>query len=329
MPVNKSAMVRYRIIDGCLRNSMHRCPSIDYLQSKINDAGYDVSVSMLRKDLQAMKEEFHAPIEHDRKRGGYYYTDQHFSIQGVPLTEDEIAALDYSTALLQQIKGSKMFQQFESAINKLIEGYRISKITGEETTRFLQIEEPLRQTDSQWLEPILQAVVNTTVLRIAYHPFGREEKEHLISPYLLKEYHNRWYLVGHSERAENILVMALDRIQRIEKTDALYVYPASFKPEDFFRYSFGITQIHGEEPERVVLSFTPHQAQYILSQPLHHSQKLIKENQNEMQVEYLVYLSHELTMSILSYGANVKVIAPEKLKDRISDAIKEMSKLYN
>jgi predicted DNA-binding transcriptional regulator YafY len=329
MPVNKSAMVRYRIIDGCLRNSMHRCPSIDYLQSKINDAGYDVSVSMLRKDLQAMKEEFHAPIEHDRKRGGYYYTDQHFSIQGVPLTEDEIAALDYSTALLQQIKGSKMFQQFESAINKLIEGYRISKITGEETTRFLQIEEPLRQTDSQWLEPILQAVVNTTVLRIAYHPFGREEKEHLISPYLLKEYHNRWYLVGHSERADNILVMALDRIQRIEKTDALYVYPASFKPEDFFRYSFGITQIHGEEPERVVLSFTPHQAQYILSQPLHHSQKLIKENQKEIQVEYLVYLSHELTMSILSYGANVKVIAPEKLKDRIADAIKEMSKLYS
>lgn len=329
MPVNKSAMVRYRIIDGCLRNSMHRYPTIEYLQEKINDAGYDVSVSMLRKDLQAMKRELHAPIEHDRERGGYYYSDEHFSIQGIPLTADEIAALDYSTALLQQIKGSKMFQQFENAINKLIEGYRISKITGEETTRFLQIEEPLRQTDSQWLEPILQAIVNKSVLRIAYHPFGREEKEHLISAYLLKEYHNRWYLVGHSERANNILVMALDRIQKMEQTKELYVYPASFKPEDFFRYSFGITQIHGEEPERVVLSFTPHQAQYILSQPLHHSQKLIKENQKEMQVEYLVYLSHELTMSILSYGANVKVIEPQKLKDRIADAIKEMSKLYN
>ena len=165
MPVNKSAMVRYRIIDGCLRNRMHRYPSIEYIQEKINDAGYDVSVSMLRKDLQAMKRELHAPIEHDRERGGYYYSDEHFSIQGIPLTADEIAALDYSTALLQQIKGSKMFQQFENAINKLIEGYRISKITGEETTRFLQIEEPLRQTDSQWLEPILQAVVNKTVLR--------------------------------------------------------------------------------------------------------------------------------------------------------------------
>lgn len=321
-------MVRYRIIDGCLRNSMHRYPTIEYLQEKINDAGYDVSVSMLHKDLGAMKREFNAPIEHDRQKGGYYYTDEHFSIQGIPLTADEIAALDYSTALLQQIKGSKMFQQFENAINKLIEGYRISKITGEETTRFLQIEEPLRQTDSQWLEPILHAIVNKTALRISYHPFGREEKEHLISPYLLKEYHNRWYLVGYSERANNILVMALDRVQKIEETKDLYVYPASFNPEDFFRYSFGITQIHGEEPERVVLSFTPHQAQYILSQPLHHSQKMIKENQNEIQVEYLVYLSHELTMSILSYGANVKVLVPEILKNKILNEINLMSKQY-
>lgn len=329
MPVNKSAMVRYRIIDGCLRNSMHRYPTIEYIQGKVNDAGYDVSVSMLHKDLGAMKREFNAPIEYDRQKGGYYYTDEHFSIQGVPLTSDEIAALDYSTALLQQIKGSKMFQQFENAINKLIEGYRISKITGEETTRFLQIEEPLRQIDSQWLEPILQAIMNKKVLRISYHPFGRDQKEHLISPYLLKEYHNRWYLVGHSERANNILVMALDRIQKIEETNELYVYPASFNPQDFFRYSFGITQIHGEEPERVVLSFTPHQAQYILSQPLHHSQKVIKINKQGIQVEYEVYLSHELTMTILSYGSEVKVLMPKKLQNLVRDSLKKTILLYS
>lgn len=329
MPVNKSAMVRYRIIDGCLKNSMHRYPSIEYIRDKISDKlGTEISVSMLHKDLAAMRTEFNAPIANDKQHGGYYYTDENFSIQAIPLTKEEIAALDYSTALLQQIKGSKMFQQFENAINKLIEGYRISKITGEETTRFLQIEEPLRQTDSQWLETILEAIVHRNVLNIEYHPFGREHKEHLVSPYLLKEYHNRWYLIGHSERAKNILVMALDRIKQIQASDTAYVFATDFKPEDFFRYSFGITQRHDEEPQQVVLSFTPQQAQYILTQPLHHSQQVIKETNDEIQVAYLVYVSHELIMTILSYGANVKVLKPISLRNQVKAIIKEMSKQY-
>ena len=153
MPVNKSAFIRYRIIDGCLTNPMRRYPSMEDILEKIeSQLGVGISPSMFSKDIQQMKQLFNAPIKFDRTRNGYCYTERIFSIREFPLTHDEIKALDYSTALLHQLKGTRMFQHFENAINKVIEGYRLSHIIGKSENQILQVEEPLRADSSRWLE---------------------------------------------------------------------------------------------------------------------------------------------------------------------------------
>ncbi|HRQ51056.1 MAG TPA: hypothetical protein PLR74_11000, partial [Agriterribacter sp.] len=84
--------------------------------------------------------------------------------------------------------------------------------------------------------------------------------------------------------------------------------------KEYFKYSFGVTHRYTENPEKVILSFTPKQAKYILSEPLHHSQKLILESSEEVQVQIGVYITQELMMAILSYGANGAFIKKMKLK---------------
>jgi predicted DNA-binding transcriptional regulator YafY len=275
-----------------------------------------------------MKSTFNAPIKFDRQHNGYFYTEEGFSIREFPLTHEEIQALDYSTALLQQLKGTKMFYHFESAINKVIEGYRLSGILGKSETQILQVEEPLRTDSSRWLERLLTAIVEKIPLRISYQGFGREEKEHDMSPYLIKEYRNRWYVIGHSSRAKNILVMALDRINRIEPTRIKYVNDSGFSPADFFRYSLGITQVHGTKPVQVVLSFSAIQAPYILSQPLHQSQTVIKQTTDALHISLEVYLTPELRMTILSYGPEAEVLKPASLRKDISKLVADMKKMY-
>jgi len=218
-----------------------------------------------------MKRTYGAPIKYNRNHGGYYYTEPDFSIKEFPLTHDEIEALDFSTALFQQLKGTKMFHQFENAINKVIEGYRISKIIGKSENQILQVEEPLKTEGNQWLEIILKSILEKNCLKLTYQGFGREEKEHEFSAYLLKEYRNRWYAVGYSNRTKNILVFALDRINNIEISKSKYVPGDKFIPAEFFNYSLGITQVHEANPQNVILSFSPEQAEYIMSQPIHHS----------------------------------------------------------
>jgi predicted DNA-binding transcriptional regulator YafY len=329
MPSNKSALLRYRIIDGCLTNKMHSYPSIDFIRRKIEgQLNSDISESMIRKDFAAMKDVYTAPIQFHKGRGGYYYTEPDFSIKEFPLTNEEISALDFSTALLHNLKDTQIFKQFENAINKLIEGYRISKVIGKSEKQLIQIEEPLKTQGNQWLEPILEAIINKNCLKITYARYGGEPKEHVVSACLLKEYHNRWYLVGHSKRSDNLLVMALDRIQAIEPSSEPFASLDQFQPDEFFKYSFGITQFHDVSPEKILLKFNPHTAQYIISQPLHHSQQVIAENETEVVVQLEVYISQELVMAILSHGAAVEVLEPQYFRDRIKDLISEMLVKY-
>ncbi|MEP6595228.1 MAG: WYL domain-containing protein [Ginsengibacter sp.] len=329
MPVNKSAHLRYRIIDGCLTNPLRTYPSMGFIISKIEEQlDTTLSDSMFNKDIQHMKRIYGAPIKYDRNHGGYYYTEPGFSIKEFPLTHDEIEALDFSTALFQQLKGTKMFQQFENAINKVIEGYRISKIIRKSENQILQIEEPLKTGGNEWLEIILKSIVEKNCLKLTYQGFGRQEKEHEFSAYLLKEYRNRWYAVGFSNTAKKILVLALDRVNNIMVSKSKYVPGDNFVPAEFFNYSLGITQIHDANPEKVILSFTPGQAEYIISQPLHHSQQIIVKNNKEVRIELNVYITQELKMLILGYGENVTVLSPDILKNEIKDCIKKMQELY-
>lgn len=329
MPKIKSAGVRYRIIDGCLTNTMHPYPTLEYLQEKIEQQlDTSISISMLNKDLAAMKQLYNAPIVYDKSKGGYAYSDPDFSIAEFPLTVEEREALDISTALLQQIRGTKIFQQFENAINKVIEGYRISKIAGIEQRQFLQVEEPVRPQNNPFLEQLLQSIIHQQPLAITYQGYGREAKLHQFSAHLLKEYRNCWYVVGYSDRGKNLLVFALDRIKDIAASDAKYIKVEGFDPADFFKYSFGITQIHDAEAERVVLRFTAYQAPFVLNQPLHHSQQVLKQTDEFVELEYHVYLTTELIMTILSYGKQVKVVSPQKLANTIQATAQEMAALY-
>ena len=328
MPVNKSAMLRYRIIDGCLTNRRHKYPTMELIREKIEEQiGFPISSSMFSKDLQQMKS-MGAPIEYDRYSKGYFYSQEGYSMQEFPLTSDEIEALDFSTALLQQLKGTKMFEQFENAINKVIEGYRISKITGVSESHILQIEEPIKIGGSEWLELILKSIVNKEVLKVKYNAFGKDAKEHEFSPYLLKEYRNRWYTIGFSGSSNYVVTFALDRIKKIENCNAKYFTEPHFNPKDFFKYSIGIIQRHSKKPKKIILSFSTEQAPYILSQPLHQSQKTIIENDKEVQLELFVYITQELKMTILSYGENVQVISPNILKAEIKEIIEKMKILY-
>jgi predicted DNA-binding transcriptional regulator YafY len=82
------------------------------------------------------------------------------------------------------------------------------------------------------------------------------------------------------------------------------------------------------EPEKVVLAFTPMQGKYIKSQPIHPSQQVESDNEKECRISLNVVINHELQMLLLSYGANVKILQPQSLADKIAASAKAMLELY-
>jgi predicted DNA-binding transcriptional regulator YafY len=331
MPVTKNAAFRYRIIDACLRNKRKPYPSVDVLQETITEAlnlDKEISVSSVNKDMKAMRDIYNAPIQFSKNYKGYYYEDPHFSINSFPLTEEEVRILDLSSSFLKQIKYSGYFTQFESVIEKLISGFRISKIPGYENRQLLETEEPISDTGLNWLETVYSSILYKKALKVQYKRFNSDDsKTHLISPYLLREYRNRWYMVGFSEKADAVTTLALDRVLSIEESKRKYIALDSFNEKDYFRYSFGVTVYANADPYKIKLLFDNSVAGYLLTKPLHSSQ-IANQLDDGLHIELNCYITPELEMTILSYGEMVKVIGPEQLKKKISDRAEAMWKLY-
>ena len=98
--------------------------------------------------------------------------------------------------------------------------------------------------------------------------------------------------------------------------------------EDSFKYSFGVSSTLDEIPQEIILSFTPHQGQYIKSLPLHHSQEIVTDNEKELRIKVKLCPTFDFTQEILSHGQNVTVISPESFRKHITNTIREMSENY-
>jgi len=337
MPANKYALLRYRIIDSCLTNEGVPFPNKEYLRQKCEDAlygsqGIHISESTIEKDIWAMRNEsqlgYYAPIAFDRASRGYYYTEEEYSINQISLNEYDLDAIKSATQVLQQFKGIPLFQQYESAINKIINRVQISANPQDDSIdKYMQFESLPASKGDEYLSPILEAIKFRNIVEVEYRKFQDDKtKTYQLSPYLLKEYKNRWYVIAFEPLRESYLTFALERIQDVNVLEEHFVRDDKFDSDKFFKYSIGITQV-SDAPKDVVLSFSPLQGKYVLSQPLHHSQKTVLKDDKEIRVKLKVYETYELIQQILSYGKDVSVIKPITLKNRIVTILKESLKM--
>lgn len=335
MPKNKEALIRYRLIDQCLRNKYRPFPTMDDFISLLEEKlGKTFSVSTVQKDIKAMKEDqslgFMAPISFHRGHRGYYYTDEHYTVASIPLNFEDISAMDFAAVILDQFTGIPIFEQYGNAVDKIKEAIDITKVLGsEKEVSFIQFEKVTYQEGSHWLPQLIESIKNRIVLNISHQKFESGELlNYILHGYLLKEYRNRWYLTGMIEPSMEIRIFGLDRIREIQLTELEYKWHPKFNPGEFFKYAYGIS-IYDSEPLDIILSFKPLAGKYIKTQPLHQSQEILKDNNRELRIRLKLYTGIEFKMVLLSYGENVKVLEPASLAEEIRATAIKMASLYS
>lgn len=326
MPKNKNAYLRYRLIDECLRNR-YKYFNREALAVRVSEKlGFTVSVYTIDKDLKALQDEFDAPIKFDKFNSRYYYTEP-FTLDGFELDDEEKNALNVSITVLDILKNTRYAESFKSIIQRLT-----AESKEYEKEDLIEFEQSEVIPGLDMFDRLYEAILNKETLIISYSVYGKEPKDHLISPYLIKEYRNRFYLVARKHDDTNndelIYCYGMDRINNIKKSNDLYKRTKEFTAKNYFKHSFGITRKIFEEPIDLELKFTALNAPYVLSKPLHSSQKIIDQTKDSLIVSIKVYESHELNMAILSYGAGVEVLAPPNYVSYIKGVAENMVKLY-
>jgi hypothetical protein len=114
MPHIKNALIRYRIIDRMIRNPYKPYPSKGDLREACEESlfgstyGEHICDSTIEKDLFAMRMEHDAPIKYSRKHEGYFYEDPEYTINDIPLSEDELDSIRFAVQTLQQVPMDKI-----------------------------------------------------------------------------------------------------------------------------------------------------------------------------------------------------------------------------
>ncbi|MBM77003.1 MAG: hypothetical protein CL846_00830 [Crocinitomicaceae bacterium] len=336
MPAIKNALLRYRVIDRALRNNFNPFPSKEQLRQSCEEEifgsleGEHICHSTIEKDLFAMRMEHDAPIVYSKKERGYYYSDDEYSLEDVPLTEKDISAIKAASTIFQQFKSTSLFGQYEFAINKILDRAVLSKESSSNNEdEVIQFEAQPTVRGNEHLEPLLSSIKSKTSIQFNYYNFIKNEHTvRRVHPYLLKEYRNRWYLIGKSELKNKIITFGLDRISDIIKLEKPFLVDSDFSADNFFKHSIGIT-VYDQLPQKIVIEVNNILAKYLETQPLHHSQVFEKINKNGSHVfSYFLLSTYELKMQLLGFGRDVKVLEPKELKEEIIENAREIIKQY-
>ena len=336
MPVNRNALIRYRTIDKCLQNRRRKW-TIEDLIDACNQALFEyegiekgVSLRTIRLDLRAMRSEqlgYQAPIVVTDKKY-YSYEEPDYSIANIPLSTQDLEILQEVTLLLKQFKGFTHFNGVNEMVNKLED-----KIYSEQNQKasVIDFEKNELLKGIEWLDIIYKAIITQTTLSISYQSFkARDASEIILHPYLLKEYRNRWFVLGMKKKGKEILTLALDRIIAINLLHKeLYVEPKNFNAHDYFQPIIGVTRNVGVEPETIIFKADFRQAPYIKTKPIHPSQQVIKEEKGWTEFSIQVIPNFELERELLGYAEGLKIISPNSLIRRLKNKIKNMNQLYS
>lgn len=336
MITTKHQLIRYNRLDRCFQN-YGREYTIDDLLELVNEAiiEYDpksegIQIRTLRKDISFMKSEsgYNAPIEAIKGSNGSYfyrYTDKNFSINKRPLNDTEAEQLKNAVSILTRFEGSPEFEWVNQLGPLLNDKFGLKN----QDKKVMSLESNIDYKGYDYITPLFNAIINKTVLKINYEPFGKEPYNIIFHPYFLKQYNNRWFVFGYNEFNQNPhWNLALDRINGNIETITEKYRNDDTDWQDFFDDIIGVSKDHKKEPEEIKLVFSKEQAPYIQTKPLHWSQKSKILEDGTLEVRIKVIINYELETRILSFGEKVKVIEPEVLVIKILDRIKQQFKNY-
>lgn len=325
MPHIKNALIRYRIIDRMIRNPYKTYPSKSDLREACEESlfgstyGDHICDSTIEKDLFAMRMEHDAPIKYSRKHEGYFYEDPDYTINDIPLSEDELESIRFAVQTLQQFQEVPYFKEFGSAIDKIATRVAVAGTEGNETSAFIGFETAYSSIGNQWLPLLLTAIQEKKTCHFTYASFKSGiAKERNALPVYLKEYRNRWYLISFDLEKSDWITYALERMDGLVVNEAQHLLKEAFNPSSFFAETIGITT-EKKAAERIELRVNDIASKYIESQPLHSSQEKIGTNQFVLTVQ----INEELIRTLLGFMGELQIISPAHLVQTWNERIQK------
>lgn len=325
MPKTKNPLIRYLALDKCLRDTRKKYYIRDLLEAcrkALQDYdGSSVEERTIRQDLQDMQRAsfYAAPIERhiDGHSAWYRYSDPDFSIRNLPMSQAEMDLLTDTIQMLHRFSGLPKFEWMNEVFVRFENAFQIKGDVGTAVC--------FAQNDGliglELFNRIFDAIISKKVLVVMYAKYGCDSKKHIVHPYQLKQYNNRWFLVGletTNKEFKKIKVFPLDRIKNVSvEINSTYQEYMGSCIDDYFRHVVGVTVLENQPVELVRVKFYHPAADYVNTKPIHHRQRVIKSNESYYIIEFELIPNYEFETILLGYADQCEVLEPLSLRGHI------------
>lgn len=258
-----------------------------------------LAIRTFHNHREVVEELFHIRIECDERTNKYYIAE-----------EGELAKNGLSSWLLNAFSISNLLAESQSL------GSRV------------QVEEiPSAQ---HCLTELLAAMRENRRIKVIYQPFVAEAPfELVLQPLFVKLYDRRWYLYANKPSDEKIKLYALDRIATVVELEDKFEFPENFAPEEYTRNAFGVAIYDEVPPCTIRIRVRAGLAAYLRTLPLHHSQREVETTNRYADFEYFVAPTQEFYLRLMSYGWQIEVLSPEKVRASIHWKLMQAAVIYD
>lgn len=285
-------------------------PTKRALSERLKEIGIEaISQRTIERDIEKLRDEYSIEIRYDADKSGYFLY--------VPPDED----VDDFNQFVSLLERRERLDFLQAAVTNI-----------RDAGNYLQLERSEQFIGSNCLPILWDALRSQKVVQFEYASYNEERplpSIRMVEPGIIFEYRNRWYLDAWDIEKGGIRTFGLDRMSNpvavgqtisTNRTDA---YKALRK------HVIGVTIPDGAVPEKVLLRFTKLEANYVLSLPLHSSQRTIQKTDSHVDIALHVVLNHELERDILAYGEAVEVLEPACLRETMTMRVREVRKFYS
>lgn len=297
---------------------------------------FEVSRATICRDIEFLRDFYHAPLEFDRTRHGYFYSDASYSLQKLNLTEGELFTISIVYPLLRQYKNTPIEKNMLSLFDKITD-----LLPGEVTVdaSFLSgeislISDPLPAIDRQVFECVLQALKSRRRLSFHYTSGpGAEngtdaENRRSALPYHVVCHRGNWYMLAFCRRHQEIRTFAFARISAPRLEEERFTVPEDFDPGRYLDTMLGVWDSKPVQ-KTAEIRFSPSVARYIEERSWHENQTIRREDSGAVILSFPISRIRESAPWILGFGPLAQVLAPPELAAEIRRQAAETAALYD
>ena len=333
----KTKSNRISKIDNEIRSGSY--PNSDKLAAMLN-----VTSRTILRDIEYLRSTYEAPIEYDRNKHGFYYTDRNFFIKNIILREPEYKIITIHGDEFNMFNSDKYTFNLRKAIDKILAAMpeiytKDIHFSPSDPNKEEFLFEPEIDINLEIPEILESAIKKRKVIKIEYWISNSKKCTlHTLEP--LYKFtpgidHDRlldYLLAWENENHDKPKVYSVNRIKKVHTTSKHFKIPSNFKISDFVKDAVHVSPHPTTSLYKKIflfeLSFPKEIASEAIERIYYHNQTVEKCKDGTVSVKFRSTQIDDVFLWVLSQGHKVKVLNPPELIEMIKREIRRIIPYY-